>query len=61
MPPLQYLFHSTSLTLVQRMPCIILVVSISDKWGIRSRCRALAKPRVHRHNRVSMTRMQVVA
>jgi len=28
---------------------------------IRSRFRALAKPRVHRHNRVSMARMRVVA
>jgi len=43
------------------MPCIIIVVSISDKWGIHSRCCALAKPSVHRHNRVSMTRMRVIA
>ena len=43
------------------MPCIIIVVSISDKWGICSRCRALAKPRVHRHNRLLMTRIRVVA
>ena len=60
-PPLQYSVNSTSLALVRRMPCIIIVVSISDKWGIRSRCCALAKPRVHRHNRVSMARMRVVA
>jgi len=60
-PLLQYSVNSTSLALVRRMPCIIIVVSISDKWGIRSRCRALAKPRVHRHNRVSMTRIRVVA
>jgi len=47
--------------LVWSLPCLIIAVSISDKWGIRSRCRALAKPRVHRHNRMSMTRMRVVA
>jgi len=60
-PPLQYSVNSTSLALVWHMPCIIIVVSISDKWGICSRCCALAKLRVHHHNRVSMTRMRVVA
>ena len=60
-PPLQYSFNSTSLTLVQHIPCIIPIISFSDRWGLRSRCRALAKPRVHRPNRVSMTRMRVVA
>ena len=59
--PLQYSVNSTSLALVRRLPCIIIVVSISDKWGIRSHCHALAKPRVHRHNHVSMTRIRVVA
>ena len=59
-PPLQYSVNSTSLALVRRMACTIIIVSISDKWGIRSRCCALVKPRVHRHNRVSMTRMRVV-
>ena len=49
------------LTLVRHVPCLIIVVSISDKLGTRSCCRLLAKPRVHRHNRVSMTRMRVVA
>jgi len=60
-PPLQYSVNSTSLALVRCMPCIIIIVSISDKWGIRLRCRALAKRRVHRHNRVSMARMRLVA
>ena len=32
-PPLHYLFNSMSLTLVCCMPCIITIVSISDKWG----------------------------
>jgi len=43
------------------MPCIITIVSFSDRWGLRSRCHALAKLRVHRPNRVSMMRMRVVA
>jgi len=58
------------------MHCIIIVVSVSDKWGIRSRSShtdfmslhitvvrsiALAMPRVHRHNRVPKARMRVVA
>jgi len=60
-PLLQYSVNSTSLPLVWHMPYIIIVVDISDKWGIHSRCRTLAKPRVHRHNLVSMTRMRVVA
>ena len=60
-PLLQYSVNSTSLALVRRMPYIIIIVSISDKWEIHSRCRVLPKLRVHRHNRVSMMRMRVVA
>jgi len=47
--------------MVRHMPCTITVVSVLDKWWIRSRGRALAKPRVHHHNWVSMMRKQVVA
>jgi len=60
-PPLQCLFNSTSLTLVRRMPCIIIVASISYKRETCSCCHALAKPGVHHHNRVSKTRVRVVA
>jgi len=41
-PPLQYSVNSTSLALVRHIPCILIVVSILDKWVIRIRKKKIA-------------------